>query len=191
MEFLKRISSTLHRHDPALPDLGHMESDGALVFVPFGGGEVRAWAFRLAGTGAPEVHIWDRECPPETEIRQQVARIVNMRPGCRAFLTKRPTLEHYLDAQAIFEATGMSIEFSDDDDVAEVLARSTYQEHGQQLAWEQIPARSRKRRRDKIKKLLNTRAVERMTVDRLAKVDPEGEIRGWLATIAQLAAARQ
>jgi hypothetical protein len=189
MEFLKRISATLHRHDSALPDLGQMESDGELVFVPFGGGDVRAWAFRLAGTGAAEMHIWDRERPPETEIRQQVARIVNLRPGCRAFLTKRPTLEHYLDAQAIFEATGMSIEFCDDDDVAEVLARSMYQEHGQQLAWEQLPARSRKRRRDKVKKLLNTRAAERMTIERLAKVDPEGEIRSWLETIAELAAA--
>lgn len=191
MEFLNRISATLHRHDPVLPDLAQMESEGALVFVPFGGGDVRAWAFRLAGMRAAEVHLYDRERPPETEIRQQVARVVNLRPGCRAFLTKRPTLEHYLDAQAVFEATGVSIEFCDDDDVAEVLARSMYQEHGPQLAWEQLPARSCKRRRDKVKKTLNTRAVERMTVERLAKIDPEGEICGWLATIAQFAAARQ
>lgn len=188
MEFFKRISAILHRHDPALPDLGCMEADGALVFVPFGGGDVRPWAFRLAATGAAEVHIYDRETPPETEIRQQVARIVNLRPGCRAFVMKCRALEHYLDPQAIFEACGTWVEFSDQEDVAEVLARSRYRQHDKPITWEQIPARARKRRRDKIKRRLNTQAVERMTADRLARSDPDGEIRCWLATIARLAA---
>jgi hypothetical protein len=190
-EFLERISAILHRHDPVIPDLASMEASGKLVFVPFGGGDIRPWAFRLAGTASPEVHIYDAEVPPETEIRQQVARIVNLRPGCRAFVMKRRTLEHYLDSQAIFEACGVWVEVSDQEDVAEAIARSRYRLHGKQIAWEQLPARSRKRRRDKIKRKLNTDAAESMTAERLAHADPDGEIRGWLATIAQLAAGRE
>jgi hypothetical protein len=45
---------------------------------------------------------------------------------------------------------------------------------------------NRKRLRDKAKKWLNTRAVEQMTVARLAERDSSGEIRSWLATIAKL-----
>ena len=82
----------------------------------------------------------------------------------------------------------MEIAFSDQDDVAEKLARTIYQERQQPFSWEQLPARSRRRRRDKFKRLLNTSAVDRMTAERLARSDPEGEIRQWLETIERLAA---
>jgi len=190
-EFLNRISAILHRHDPVIPDLASMEASGKLVFVPFGGGDIRPWAFRLAGTRGAEVHIYDRETSPESEIREQVARIVNLRPGCRAFVMSRRTLERYLDAQAIFDACGVWIEVSDQEDVAEAVARAKHRRLDEQIAWEQILARSRKRRRDKIKRRLNTVAAESMTAERLAQSDPDGEIRGWLATIAQFAAGRE
>ena len=190
-EFLKRISAILHRQNPVIPALAGMEASGKLVFVPFGGGDVRPWAFRLAGTASPEVYIYDAELPPETELRQQVARIVNLRPDCRAFVMKRRTLEHYLDSQAIFEACGVWVEIPDQDDVVEVIARSKHRQHDRPIAWEQLPARSRKRHRDKIKRKLNTVAAESMTAERLAHADPDGEICGWLATIAQLAAGRE
>jgi hypothetical protein len=191
IEFLKRISAMLHRQDHAIPDLASTEASGKLVFVPFGGGDIRPWAFRLAGTVSPEVHIYDAEVPPETEIRQQVARIINLRPACRAFVMKRRSLDHYLDSQSIFEACGVWVDVPDQEDVVEVIARSKHQQHDPQIAWEQIPARSRKRRRDKIKRKLNTVAAESMTAERLARIDPDGEIHVWLATIAQFAAGRE
>jgi cell division FtsZ-interacting protein ZapD len=141
----------------------------------------------LAGAASPEVHIYDAEVPPETEIRHQVARIVNLRPGCRTFVMKRRTLEHYLESQAIFEACGVWVEVPDQEDVAEAVARERHRQYSQQIAWEHIPARSRKRRRDKIKRRLNTVAAESMTAERLAQADPDGEIRRWLAAIAELA----
>jgi hypothetical protein len=58
VQFLKRISAILHRHNPVIPDLAGMEAGGKLVFVPFGGGDVRPWAFRLVGTaGAKGIGI--------------------------------------------------------------------------------------------------------------------------------------
>jgi hypothetical protein len=101
---------------------------------------------------------------------------------------RKRALENYLESDSIFEVSGVRITFSDQEDVAEKLARAMHQEHQPQCPWEQLPARSRKRRRDKIKRLLNNSAVERMTPERLARSDPNGEIRSWLETIARLAA---
>jgi hypothetical protein len=74
--------------------------------------------------------------------------------------------------------------------VAELLARTLYEQRERQIPWERLPARSRKRRRDKLKGRLNTEAVERMTAERLAQSDPDGEVRRWLAAIAELTARR-
>ena len=158
-EFLRRISHVLHRHDPAMPNLADMEADGRLVFVPFGGGDVRSWAFRLAGTGAAEFHLYDREMSPETEVRLQVARVVNQRPGCRAYVTTKRALENYVETEAIFDVCGVRIEYADQEDIAEKIARSLYAIHHPQDVWDQLPARTRKRRRDQVKRLLNTRAA--------------------------------
>ena len=48
VEFLRRISRMLHRSDASLPDLEHLERDRRIVFLPFGGGNVAAWATRLS-----------------------------------------------------------------------------------------------------------------------------------------------
>jgi len=101
---------------------------------------------------------------------------------------KQRALENYLSPAAIFEACGVQIEFSETDDVTEILARTMYFERHPQDSWLQLPARSRKRRRDKLKKWLNTSAVERMTPERLAQSDPDGEIRCWLQTIGRFCA---
>jgi hypothetical protein len=45
----------------------------------------------------------------------------------------------------------------------------------------------KKRRRNRIKGWLNTRAAERMTPEQIARADPQGEIAGWLETIARMA----
>ena len=47
-----------------------MERHGELIFVPFGGGHVRAWSDRFAPLARPEFHLYDHELPPETELRQ-------------------------------------------------------------------------------------------------------------------------
>jgi hypothetical protein len=186
IQFLRRISGILHADDPRLPDLGDMERRGELVFVPFGGGDLWLWAFRLAGLGRAEFHLYDRDMPPETDSRRRVTEVVNLRPGCRAVLTKKRNLENYLHAEAIFEASGIGLCFSDDDYVAELVARHGCQEG--HLPWEKLPVRARKRRRDRAKKWLNTKAVDSMTPERLAEQDSDGEVRSWLTTIAALAA---
>jgi hypothetical protein len=99
-------------------------------------------------------------------------------------------LQNYLHSDAIFEASGTRVEFSDDDDVAELVARHMYGQREGHLPWQELPARTRKRRRGKVKQWLNSRAVDRMTPERLARQDADGEVRCWLATIAHLANSR-
>ena len=121
IEFLRRISSMLHRDDPRLPDLADMERQGRLVFAPTGGVELST-AFRFAGLGLPEFHLLDRDIPPVTQTRHQIAAMVNSRPRCRAAVTTKRSLENYLHPAAIFEASGFSVAFSDDDDVPGLVA---------------------------------------------------------------------
>jgi hypothetical protein len=186
IEFLRRVSTILHAKDHSLPNLSAMEQRGELLFVPTGGGDSRSWAYRLAGLGRAEFHLYDRDVSPATEARQQWASIVNSRPHCYAVLTRHRALENYLHPAAVLETSGLRVDFSGDDHIAEMVACQVHERQEGHLPWESLPARARKRRRDKAKAWLNTRAVERMTPQRLAERDPSGEVRSWLETIADL-----
>ena len=185
IQFLRRISTILHAEEPQLPNLDTIEQQGRLIFVPYGGDPL-LWTHRLAGLNLPEFHLLDRETPPETDTRRRAAEIVNLRPRCRAAVTAKRNLECYLHPAAILEASGIEVEFSDHDSVAELIA-GRRRNSGRQVPWDDLPQRTRRRQCARVKKWLNTRAVERMTPARLAKRDPDGEIRSWLATIARLA----
>ena len=191
ISFLKRISSTLHADDPSLPDLEEMERQGELIFIPFGGGHVRAWSHRLAPLGLNELHLYDQELPPETDYRRKTAESVNQRERCRAVLTGKRSLENYLHPQAILDAGEVHTVFDDSSNVPEVVAEQLYLRRQAALqeatTWEQLPAQLRGRRIHHTKKWLNSRAVERMTPALLRERDPDGEILSWLQTIQQMA----
>ena len=181
-----RPSAVLQADDQSLPDLGQLERRGKLVFVPFGG-DPRNWIFRFAELGCPEFHLLDREIPPATEIRRESARIVNLRPGCGAAVTNKRSLENYLHPAAIVEVRGVEVQFSDDDDVADLVAEQLFLRHRQAGTWRELPTRARRRLRNRAKSWLSTDALGRMTVARFDERDPAGEIRGWLRQIAELA----
>lgn len=184
--FLRTLSRTLHAADASIPDLAALEAGGELVFMPIGGGDVLAWADRLASLHVPELHLYDRETPPETELRQQAAALVNQRRNCRAFVTGKRALENYIHPHCIREISGLELSYGDDDDVAELVARGCHERSRKPPAWEALPGRARKRFRERAKRWLNRLAVELMTPDLLAASDPAGEIHNWLQTAAEL-----
>lgn len=188
VEFLRRISRLVASQRPDLPNLAELEAGGKLIFIPAGGDFV-PWLHRLAGFGFPEVHVYDREVPPVTQQRQAGIAAVNRRPGCRAFLTRQRALENYLHPDAIREARGFDLAFSDQDDVAALAAQAAFdsQHPGQ---WQYLSRRARQRLRNRAKAWLNTAAVDRMTPARLAERNPAGEIQLWLETIARYASNR-
>jgi hypothetical protein len=184
--FLRTLSRTLHAADSSIPDLASLEDSGELVFLPFGGGDVLAWADRLASLRVPELHLYDREAPPETELRFRAAKLVNQRRNCRAFVTRRRAIENYIHPHCIREISGLELTYGDDDDVAELVARGCHERSGKPPAWEAFPGRARKRFRERAKKWLNQLAVELMTPELLAQSDAAGEIRNWLKTAGEL-----
>jgi hypothetical protein len=188
IQFLRRASAILKAEDDALPDLSHLERRGRIVFVPFGG-DPRNWVFRFAELCRPEFHLFDREVSPATEIRRESARIVNLRPGCHAAITSKRSLENYLHRAAILEARGIDVNFSDDDDVADLVAERCFLRQHPGGGWGELSTRARRRLRNRAKSWLNTLAVDRMTVARFAERDPVGEINGWLRMIAEMAGA--
>lgn len=187
IDFLRRLGAVLHGDDPSLPDLAGLEEKRELIFVPYGGGDPAGWTHRLAGLQLAEFHLYDRELPPETEVRRSAAALVNRRPGCQAAVTTKRSLENYLHTAAIRDIRGIDLTFGDDDDVAELAARACYLLRRETVPWRLLPARARKRLKDRAKHWLNTYAAEQMTVTRLAERDPAGEVRSWLAAIGRLA----
>lgn len=185
-EFLRRLSANLSREDPDLPDLGHCERDGRLVFIPFGGGDVFAWSDRFAPLQCPELHLLDREIPPETAIRLQAIAQVNARPGCRAFLTSKRSLENYLHPLALVRAGGVELEFDDEACVAECVARQQFTAAHDDPAWDQLSRRTRSRFMNRAKRWLNTVAVEHLSLELLAESDPRNEVLHWLRTASEL-----
>ena len=190
VQFLRRISATLHIDTARLPDLWSMERRGELVFIPFGGSGLNHWLDRLACLMCPEFFLLDREVAPVTQERLEAARIVNRRAGCRAFVTQKRALENYLHPAAISECRLIHVEFGDQDDVAEMVARECFLQQEPTISWSALPGRSRKRLRNRAKNWLNTSAVERMNGARLAERDPAGEVQSWLTAIADLAKLR-
>jgi len=184
VEFLRRLTASLHIADPSIPDLGKLEQAGLVIFIPFGGGSVLAWSDRFAPLGCPECHLYDREVEPETAIRQEAVDRINARTDCRALLLGKRSLENYLHTAAIVNAGGGMIEVHDDNAVALSVARDWYQRQPHALAWDELPPRSRRRLAANSKRWLNTRAVDAMTLRMLNQRDPAGQLISWLREIA-------
>jgi len=185
IRFLKRISRILHADDASLPDLRAAEQAGIITFIPVAGSSFCHWTHRLEGLSLPEFHLLDREVPPLTAERERAVAIVNRRPDCRAVMTTKRSIENYLDSQALFETRGIDLSFGDDDDLPDMAARCCF-ERTSGCNWGDLPSRARRRLRNLAKKWLNSTAVEKMTPERLARRDPGGDIRSWLASIAGL-----
>ncbi len=186
VEFLKRISQMLHSVDETLPCLGEMESAGELIFIPFGGGHVRAWSHRLAPLQRPEFHLYDSELPPETDIRQEAANNVNRRRNCVAVLTRKRCLENYLHPEAIRQAGGIEIQFDDLDSVSQLVARRFDDKSPYEIPWKLQSRRARNRKSQRCKHWLNTSAAARMTIDLLSERDPDGEVLSWMHAVQSL-----
>jgi len=186
ISFLERISGILARGDPSIPDLGALNRIGRLVFIPFGGGSPLPWVTRLAPLACPELHLYDREIPPEDIARRLAAALVNDRPHCAAFLTASRALENYLHARAISDAAGFTMPcFPNDADVPSLVAQCWYERRSLN-PWTSLSRFERSKLTQRSKRWLNRTAVTHMTPALLAESDPDGDVGLWLRTAATL-----
>ncbi|MCD0462488.1 ATP-dependent endonuclease [Roseiconus lacunae] len=183
---MRRISKILSKEDHRVPDLALLGNAGNLIFIPFGGGHVRAWGQRLAPLGLPEFHLYDRELPPETDLRVQAAGLVNERDQCRAFVTGKRCLENYLHPDAIRSAGKIEVRFDDFDCLSKLTARELYQQRPGETPWQLRARRSQSRMANRAKRWLCTVAVDHMTPQLLAERDPSGEILSWMLAINEI-----
>jgi hypothetical protein len=188
--FLTTLSGLLAREDPSVPDLGQLARRRQLIFLPFGGGSPLPWVDRLAPLGCPELHVYDREKPPESALREKAVRLVNQRPMAVAFLTRFPALECYLHIEAISRAAGFSLPaFDPADDLPALMAR-LWHERRSDTPWTTLHRALRQKLAQKAKRWLNTAAASHMTTALLAETDPDGDLLLWLQTAARLVPGR-
>lgn len=182
VHFLKTISAMLHWHHADCIDLGQLEAERKALFLPIGGSNLKEWAQRIASLHKREFHLYDREQEPETTERRHVIEAINQRPGCSARLTGKRAMENYLHPSAILEACDIELHITDDTDVTHLLAHQLLASRGRPL-WHQLPSKSQRRLNEKVKKLLNIKAVASMTPELLAERDGNNEVIAWLQTI--------
>jgi len=182
ISFLKTISTMLHQHDAAVPDLTDLEAHKKVLFLPVGGSNLTDWAQRVAGLNKRELHVYDREAEPETSERRKVVDAINQRPGCRAVLTTKRALENFLHPKAVCAACGETVVFDDNTDVPTHLAKIMLA-RSNGPSWPLYSCKGQRRLRERAKKILNHRAVGLMTPQLLKEQDPQDEVMGWLRTI--------
>jgi hypothetical protein len=186
IEFLTILADRLQGAGLGVPNLSSLVAAKQLLFIPTGGGSPRFWTTRLAPLQCRELHPYDRESGEEEKLRHVCAEIVNQRPGCRAFVTEKRSVENYLHPAAIEGAGGGEFRYRDDDHLGACVAQDWYERTPQGIAWESLSSRSRSRLIQRAKKWLNTIAVNSMTAALLEQQDPSGQLLQVFQTAAEL-----
>ncbi|MCM4164023.1 MULTISPECIES: ATP-binding protein [unclassified Arenibacter] len=180
---LKRYSTIYQMEGEETIDL----NDPSVGWVITGGSSLKHYVENsyLSGLGKPEVHIYDGDDITYINAVKEINAMGN--PNKVAYNTSRRELENYLHYEAIneaYSANGSQCQLSaldEQDDVPIIVAEHTYTLAGGD--WAALGFEKQKKKSDSKKKLLNTQAVELMTLARLKETDGYTEIRGWLDQI--------
>lgn len=187
---LKRYSQILNA---ANPDIINLTTSKAVGYVITGGSALKHYIEHkhLEGLGKPEIHIYDNDVP---EYRAAVIRINEEGKANKiAFNTSKTELENYLHHEAILEAyaenglNNLALNpIADTDDVPLIVAEQISIAVGND--WDTTTLEKQKDLASDKKKLLNTKAIEKMTVARITERGGFDEICLWLNTIKQFTA---
>lgn len=185
---LKRYSRIINTVNTDVINLMNSKEVG---YVITGGSALKHYIEQkhLEGLGKPEVHIYDNDV---AEYRGFVRRInEEANPNKIAFNTTKRELENYLHHEAIKEAyleagrLRISLDTLEDDlDVPMIIAEQVYIASGGD--WTLNTDENKKKLAGDKKKLLNTLAVEKMTIERIRERGGYEEICTWLNTIKRL-----
>jgi len=176
---LYRYSKIFNSHIQEIKDL---EKRNDIAIVISGGSCLKFYVDNkyLDGLGKPEIHIYDNDI---AEYRDYVAKI-NAEENKIGFNTTKTELENYLCREAIMEAyaqNGTIIEIpviTDEMDVPNIVAQTLQNLSGGKL-WEDLSAEDKKKKESKCKRLLNTTAVEKMTIERIQERNGFDELLNW------------
>jgi len=184
--FLRNLSKIFNDAGEAVPDLGELELEGHIIFLPLGGSSLVQWSHRLKGLNRPEFHLYDRDTtPPAAAAHQTDVDAVNQRPMCQAYSTEKREVENYVHFRAINQALGqinLATRFAQQDgdfaDVPALLVDRVNVEVAQSNRWGT----------NRAKDFLNNVALTCMTRAMLDELDPNGEVLGWFRKIDEMLA---
>lgn len=135
----------------------------------------------LDGLGKPAVHIYDND---KDEYRNYVAQInAEGNPNKKAFNTSMLEMENFLCKEAIEEAyatNGLMVTLptiQHDSDVPNLVCRALNPD------WDTFDGEKQAKKESKVKRLLNTQAIEKMTIARLDARGVKDELKGWFDTL--------
>ena len=76
--------------------------------------------------------------------------------------------------------------FADFDDVPVEVAKLVHAASNSTVPWDDLAVDKRSKKESRAKRFLNASAAKHMTVDRLAEIDPDGDLRNWFKDIKEL-----
>lgn len=163
-----------------------------VAFVITGGSSLKHYVNKkyLDGLGKPQVHIYDSDVDAYVDTVTAINQEKD--PLKHGFNTSKREIENYLHPDAIasaYQKTGTSgvqlSNISDLDDVPRKIAKLLNSFGAND--WNELSDEKKKRLSDKKKSLLNTQAVEEMSVDLLKERSGYDEMCGWFRKISELA----
>ena len=188
IQALKRYSLMMHTDDDTIINLEQTEY---VAYVITGGSSLKHYIEEgyLRGLGKAEVHIYDNDKP---EYRAEIQRIEDdPDERKRGFNTAKLELENYLHHEAIIECyqengvNGLTLtEIEDGVDIPHFVAEALYTHTGGN--WEDLEPKKQKEKADARKKVLNSCAVDKMTVERLRMRNGYDELKSWFDMINSL-----
>lgn len=139
----------------------------------------------LDGLGKPSVHIYDND---KQEYKDLVAKI-NSEGNLtkKAFNTSMLEMENFLCKEAIKEAyadnrlTVIIPDFDGQADVPTLVCKAISPD------WDTFDEKKKKSKESNVKKMLNTQAVAKMTVERLNAKGVKQELKTWFDTLIEFA----
>ena len=178
IEFLKGIAHLFSI------DLAEAENKGELIFVPMGGSNLQLWVSRLAGLNKREIYIYDGDNKPNMPDDENTGNKT-------IFQTSKRELENYIHLEAItkiYEEQYITIEIATDEiqndtDVPLLIAEKVHNASTSCRNWYDFDETDKDKKQGRVKKLLNTAAVKKMTEEQLKQIGGWDEIQRWMEAI--------
>jgi len=186
---LKRYNKLISDQNDRIINICNTEQ---VAFVITGGSSLKHYVDKkyLDGLGKPQVHIYDSDVPNYVDI---VGEINQENDPCKyGFNTSKREIENYLHPEAIdraYQRSGMRgvllPNISDADDIPQEVAKLINSLGTND--WDTLSEERKKRLSDRKKKILNTVAIEDMSVELLKERSGYDEMCEWFDKIAEFA----
>lgn len=181
---LFRFAKILHRTDRSVPDLQKHAKAGEVLCVPFDLSAPNGFVELFLNFDMPQLYLFSRGTGPMPEERRNLMRRIRKDPDCSAVVMRKRAMTNYLHPDAIYEEFHTSVAVNDDTDVP-VVVLQPFLKRLKFPAWDQLDPQLRTDLAAAMAMELSGKASRRMTAERLAQRDPNGEVAGWLKEIGK------